>query len=213
MKRRSLLLLRPRIRVYRLVGIVPPIGRGYVGIHQAAAGRVGTGYVGIWWLRSVPKYPYRAVTAVTAVTAAYFATGLRFARSRSYSTVAVCAMADEAYGAAETPPRIRGRRSWRSAVPQADDFFERLLCGVSHSAYGSEHVQLVRRLLYQHMSDMLDGRTFGRGDVDVLWASVRDHRRPDEFPSSHGQRSVGLALATFIVIASCMLRAIYPSSG
>ena len=80
-------------------------------------------------------------------------------------------MADEDYRAAATPPRIRGRRSWRSAVPQADDVVEQVLCSVSHSAYGSKHVQLVRRHLHQEISDMLDGRTFGRGDVDVLWAS------------------------------------------
>ena len=100
-------------------------------------------------------------------------------------------MADEDYGAAATPPRIRGRRSWRSAVPQADDVVEQVLCSVSHSAYGSKHVQLVRRHLRQEISDMLDGRTFGRGDVDVLWASeiTEDLTNP---PSSHGQVNLHL---------------------
>ena len=35
----------PWIRVYRLVGIVPPIGRGYVGIALRADQQVGRGYV------------------------------------------------------------------------------------------------------------------------------------------------------------------------
>ena len=76
------------------------------------------------------------------------------------------AMAHE--DAAATPPRVCGKRSWRSAVLQADSDLERLTLP-PRARFDS--LLGARRQVHQYMSDMLDGRTFGRGDVDVLWAS------------------------------------------
>ena len=73
-------------------------------------------------------------------------------------------MVEEENAAAETPPRI-GRRSWRSAVLQAESDLERLAPTRFDVLLG------LRRQVQQYMSDFMDGRTFGRGEVDVLWAS------------------------------------------
>ena len=70
--------LQVGIRVSAVLGIISPLGAGYVGIRLAAGSRVGTGYVGIW--RLVGRRT--RVTVVTDVTA-----DVRFIRycSRNFS--------------------------------------------------------------------------------------------------------------------------------
>ena len=67
-------------------------------------------------------------------------------------------------GDAETPP-CRGRQSWRTAVLQADSVL------VNNLAATAQQLLDLRVQVLHNMMDRLDGRTFGRGDADVLWAS------------------------------------------
>lgn len=103
--------------------------------------------------------------------------------------------------AAETPPRVRDRRARAiGRVLQADNVLEGLILTTAKTSYCQDVLLNVRRLLHQTMADRLDGRTFGRGDIDVLWASeVTDDlanflqaTEKSTFTSQHEERWPGI---------------------
>ena len=105
---------------------------------------------------------------------------------------------------AQTPPHVtwarREARSWRASVLRAANDYERLASNHSARNLGRDMIPVLEPYVASDMCARLDGRTFGRGDADILWSSevaadvMNFIRATDKstFASQHEERWPGI---------------------